>query len=149
MERTLILIKPDAVQRGLMGEIIQRFERRGLRLIGMKFLRVPQELAAAHYAVHEGKPFYDGLIRFICSSPVVAMAWEGTDAVSAARKTMGTTKCAEAAPGTIRGDYGMEMGRNLVHGSDSIENGVLEVGLWFKEEELVDWGRNNDEWIFE
>ena len=149
MERSLVLVKPDGVQRGLMGEIITRLERRGLRLIGAKFLAVSEELARAHYAVHEGKPFFDGLIKYITSSPVMAMAWEGPGAVGAIRQTMGATKPAEAAPGTVRHDFGLEIGRNLTHASDSAENGEVEVGLWFKKDELVKWERAIDAWVFE
>jgi nucleoside-diphosphate kinase len=149
MERTLILVKPDGVQRGLMGEIIGRFERRGLKLIGMKFIQMSEELARRHYAVHEGRPFYEGLVAYITSGPVVAMAWEGNEAVLAARNTIGSTKPVEAAAGTIRGDLGMEVGRNLVHGSDSPENGLKEVDLFFSENELVQWDRVTDPWIRE
>lgn len=149
MERTLILAKPDAVQRGLIGEIIGRFERRGLKLIGMKFLQMSDELAGRHYAVHEGKPFYESLVTYITSGPVVAMAWEGKEAITAARNTIGATNPVQAAAGTIRGDLGMEIGRNLVHGSDSPENGVKEVNLFFSEEELVDWSRVSEPWIRE
>ncbi|NWG18511.1 MAG: nucleoside-diphosphate kinase [Chloroflexi bacterium] len=149
MERTLIIAKPDAVQRGLVGEIIRRFEARGLRIIGMKFMQVPRELAERHYAVHQGKPFFEPLVKYITSSPVMVMALEGTNAVAAARLTIGATKPNEAAAGTIRGDFALEIGRNLVHGSDSVENGQAEVGLWFAESELVSWPRHNDPWIFE
>lgn len=149
MERTLIIAKPDAVQRGLVGEIIRRFEARGLRIIGMKFMQVSRELAEQHYAVHRGKPFFEPLVKYITSSPVVVMALEGTNAVAAARLTIGATKPNEAAAGTIRGDFALEIGRNLVHGSDSVENGQAEVSLWFSEAELVSWPRNNDPWIFE
>lgn len=149
MEQTLILVKPDGVQRGLVGEVIARFERRGLKLVGMKFLQMSAELAGRHYAVHQGKPFYKGLVEYITSGPVVAMVWEGNDAVAAARATMGATKPVEAAPGTIRGDFGMEIGRNLVHGSDSPENGSKEVGLFFSEDELVSWNRATESWIVE
>ena len=149
MERTLILVKPDGVQRGLTGEIISRFERRGLKLVGMKFIQMSQELAEEHYAVHKERPFYNDLVAYITSGPVVAMVWEGQEAIAAARSTMGATKPVEAAPGTIRGDLGMEIGRNLVHGSDSPENGVKEVNLFFDESELVDWSRDADTWIRE
>lgn len=149
MEQTLILVKPDGVQRGLIGEIIGRFEARGLKLIGMKFIQMSQDLAARHYAVHEGKPFYDSLVSYIISGPVVAMAWEGKGAIAAARSTMGATNPVAAAPGTIRGDLGMEIGRNLVHGSDSPENGAKEVALFFTSGELVSWDRNSDSWIRE
>lgn len=149
MERTLILVKPDGVQRGLIGEIVGRFERRGLKLVGMKFLQMTEELAGQHYAVHKERPFYAGLVEYITSGPVVAMVWEGKDAIAAARSTMGATKPVTAAPGTIRGDFGMEIGRNLVHGSDSPENGKKEVSLFFRPEELVAWGRDADSWIKE
>jgi nucleoside-diphosphate kinase len=149
MERTLILIKPDGVQRGLMGEIIGRFERRGLKLAGMKFIQMSRELAERHYAVHKGRPFYADLVNYITSGPVVAMAWEGKDAIKAARNTIGATNPAEADAGTIRGDLGMEIGRNLVHGSDSPENGVKEVNLFFSEEELIAWDRVTEVWIRE
>ncbi len=148
MERTLIIAKPDAVQRGLMGEILSRFERRGLRLIGMKFMNVSRELAEAHYAVHREKPFFPGLVDYITSAPVLVMAFEGVDAILAARTTIGATRCSAAAAGTIRGDFGLEMGRNLVHGSDSPENGAAEVALWFTPQELVSWERDVDRWIF-
>jgi len=149
LERTLVLIKPDGVQRGLIGEIIARLERRGLRLVGAKFMRVSQQLAETHYAIHKGKPFYDGLIAYITSAPVMAMSWEGPNAIAAVRQTMGATKPTEAAPGSVRHDFGLEVGRNLTHASDSVENGQAEVSLWFTEQELVAWGRALDPWIFE
>lgn len=149
MERTLILVKPDGVQRGLIGEIISRFERRGLKLIGMKFMQMPRELAEQHYGIHKGRPFYDALVDYITSGPIVAMVWEGKDAIAAARATMGATNPVSANPGTIRGDFGMEIGRNLVHGSDSVENGLKEVNLFFKEGELASWDRVTDSWIRE
>lgn len=149
MERTLIIVKPDAVQRGLIGEIIARFERRGLRIIGMKFMQIDRALAARHYAIHQGKPFYEGLLDYITSAPVVVMALEGGDAIQIARNTIGATRPKEAAPGSIRGDFGLEVGRNLVHGSDSPENGEKEVALFFKPEELIAWQRDVDRWIFE
>jgi nucleoside-diphosphate kinase len=150
MERTFIIVKPDAVQRGLTGEIIGRFEARGLRIIGMKFVRISQALAEKHYETHKGKPFFAGLVNYITSSPVVVIALEGTNAVAAARKTIGATKPQEAEAGTIRGDLALEIGRNLVHGSDSVENGEIEVGNFFTEAELISaWSRNTDPWIFE
>ncbi len=149
MERTLIIIKPDGVQRGLTGEIIRRFEQRGLRIAGMKFMSVERALAQTHYAIHEGKPFYAGLVDYIVSGPVVVMALEGTNAVETARMTIGATNPAKANPGSIRGDLGLEIGRNLVHGSDSVENAEAEIKLWFKSEELVSWKRSTDSWIFE
>lgn len=149
MERTLVLIKPDGVQRGLIGEIISRLEKRGLRLIGAKFLSVSQELAETHYAIHRGKSFYDGLIDYITSSPVMAMVWDGPNAIAAVRQTMGATRPLEAAPGSVRHDFGLEVGRNLTHASDSVENGEAEVALWFQPAELVTWPRDTDRWIFE
>jgi len=149
MERTLVLVKPDGVQRGLIGEVIGRLERRGLRLVAAKFIQVSQELAETHYAIHKGKPFYDGLIKYITSAPVMAMAWEGPNAVAAIRQTMGATRPTEAAPGSIRHDFALEVGRNLTHASDSVENGEKEVALWFVAAELVDWKRDADLWIFE
>ena len=149
MEQTLIIVKPDAVQRGLTGEIIKRFEARGLKIIGMKLLQVNRELAEKHYAVHRERPFFAGLVEYIISAPVVVLALEGTDAIAAARVTIGATKPAEAAPGSIRGDYGLEIGRNLVHGSDSVENGVIEVANFFTEAELCGWPRDVDRWVFE
>jgi nucleoside-diphosphate kinase len=148
-ERTLIIVKPDAVQRGLTGEIIKRFEQRGLRIVGMKFMQVSQSLAEKHYAIHRERPFFNSLVSYIISAPVVVMALEGTDAVKAARNTIGATKPSESAAGTIRGDFALEIGRNLVHGSDSVENGTIEVANFFSGAELVSWGRNTDTWIFE
>ncbi len=149
MERTLIIVKPDAVQRGLTGEIIQRFEARGLRIVGMKFMQVSRELAEKHYEIHQGKPFFEGLVNYIVSSPVVVMALEGKNAVAAARKTIGATRPNEAEAGTIRGDLALEVGRNLVHGSDSVENGQIEVGNFFSPSELIAWSRATDPWIIE
>lgn len=149
MEQTLVLVKPDGVQRGLIGEVISRMERRGLRLAAAKFMAVSLELAETHYSIHKGKPFYEGLIRYITSSPVMAMVWEGPNAVAAVRQTMGATRPIEAAPGSLRHDYALEVGRNLTHASDSVENGDDEVALWFKPGEIVSWERANDRWIFE
>lgn len=149
MERTLVLVKPDGVQRGLVGEIITRLERRGLRIVGTKFLSVSQELAETHYAIHKGKPFYQGLIAYITSSPVMAMVWEGPNAIGAVRQTMGATRPTEAAPGSVRHDFGLEVGRNLTHASDSFETAQAEVNLWFRSEELINWSRDIDRWIFE
>ena len=149
MERTLIIIKPDAVQRGLTGEILRRFEARGLRIVGMKFMQMSRQLAEIHYAIHKGKSFYDGLVNHITSGPVVVIALEGTNAVQAARSTIGATKPHEASAGTIRGDFALEVGRNLVHGSDSVENGQVEVANFFSHSELVNWSRATDPWIFE
>ncbi len=149
MERTLVLVKPDGVQRGLIGEVTSRLERRGLRLVAAKFMQVSRKLAETHYAVHKGKPFYDGLIAYITSAPVMAMVWEGPNAIVAVRQTMGATRPTEAAPGTLRHDFALEVGRNLTHASDSPENGEQEIALWFKPAELVDWKRDIDRWIFE
>ncbi|MGI6376109.1 MAG: nucleoside-diphosphate kinase [Anaerolineae bacterium] len=149
MERTLIIVKPDAVQRGLIGEIVARFERRGLKIVGLKMLQIDEPLARRHYAVHEGKPFFDGLIRYITSAPVVVMVLEGRQAIAVARSTMGSTRPAEAAPGTIRADYGVEVGRNLVHGSDGPETAAYEIDLYFAPEELVAWDRSTDPWILD
>ncbi|NOZ70535.1 MAG: nucleoside-diphosphate kinase [Chloroflexi bacterium] len=148
MERTFVMLKPDAVQRGLIGEIVSRFEKRGLKIIAMKLLQVSQSLAEEHYAVHQGRPFYEGLIQYITSGPVVAMVLEGPNAIQAARNTMGATNPVAAAPGTIRADLGMEIGRNLVHGSDGPETAAFEIGLWFGEE-LASWTRDLDRWILE
>ena len=149
MEKTLVLIKPDGVQRGLIGEITHRLENRGLRLIAAKFMMVPEDLAKEHYAVHEGKPFYEGLIDYITSGPVMAMIWEGPQAIAAVRQTMGSTRPTEAAPGSIRHDFGLEVGRNLTHASDGPETSASEVSLWFEAKELVQWDRELDRWIFE
>ena len=149
MERTLVLLKPDAVQRALMGEIIGRLERRGLRLAGAKFQRVTEQLARRHYAVHEGKAFYEPLVQYITASPVMAMVWEGPQAVAIVRQSMGATNPALAAPGSVRHDFGLEIGRNLTHASDSIETAEQEVALWFRPDELVEWKREWDRWVFE
>lgn len=149
MEKTLVLVKPDGVQRGLIGEVISRLERRGLKLSAAKFMSVSKDLAEKHYAIHKGKPFYDGLIAYITSSPVMAMVWEGPNAVSAVRQTMGATRPTEAAPGTLRHDFALMVGRNLTHASDSPENGELEVNLWFSPNELVIWQRTLDAWLLE
>ena len=149
MEQTLVFVKPDGVQRGLIGQIITRLEQRGLRLVAAKFIAVSQELAEEHYAIHKGKPFYDGLIKYITSAPVMAMVWKGPNGVAAVRQTMGATRPTEAAPGSVRHDFGLEVGRNLTHASDSVGNAKKEIELWFKPEELVSWSRAIDEWVFE
>jgi nucleoside-diphosphate kinase len=149
MERTLIIVKPDGVQRGLLGPILARFEARGLKFVGLKLMRVSPELARRHYAEHEGKPFYPGLIAYITSGPVVAGGVEGTNAVQVVRSTLGVTNPAAAAPGTIRGDFALDIGRNLVHASDAPETAVRELALWFPPHELVDYGRDVDRWVFE
>jgi len=149
VERSLVLVKPDGVHRALIGEVISRLERRGLRLVAAKFMQVSKELAETHYGIHKGKPFYEGLIEYITSAPVMAMVWEGPNAIAAIRQTMGATRPTEAAPGSLRHDFALEVGRNLTHASDTVENGEMEVSLWFKAEELVDWKREVDRWVFE
>ncbi len=149
MERTLVIVKPDGVQRGLIGPIIARLEQRGLRIVGLKMIQIDQALARKHYAIHEGKPFFDGLIRYITSAPVVVMVVEGTKAIEIVRATMGATNPAAAAPGTIRADYALEIGRNLVHGSDGPETAKTEISLFFKPEALLEYSRDTDKWIFE
>jgi nucleoside-diphosphate kinase len=149
MERTLIIVKPDAIQRGLVGEVIARFERRGLKIVGLKLMQIDEDLARRHYGIHEGKPFFEGLIRYITSAPVVVMVLEGPRAIEAARATMGATNPVQAGPGTIRADFGLEIGRNLVHGSDGPETAAKEVALFFGEGELVEWARETDRWILE
>ena len=149
MDRTLVLIKPDAMQRGLAGEILRRLEARGLRIVGLKLLQVDRALAERHYAEHAGKPFYEGLIAYITTCPIVIAVFEGTDAVEAVRTTMGKTNPRDAAPGTIRGDLGLEVGRNLIHGSDSPESARREIALFFDDGGLVEWERSTDDWVFE
>lgn len=149
MERTLVLLKPDAVQRGLIGEITTRLEQRGLKLVGAKLVQVDSSLAENHYAVHKGKPFYEGLITYIAASPVVAMVWEGPGAIEVVRVTMGATDPKEAVPGSVRHDFGLEIGRNLTHASDGPQTAQDEIQLWFSEDELVSWPRDIDRWIYE
>ncbi len=149
MQRTLVLIKPDGVQRSLVGDIISRLERRGLKIVAMKMLQMSRELAYRHYAVHEGKPFFPSLVNFITSSPIVAIVFQGKDAVGVVRAAMGETDSAKAAPGTIRGDLALDVGHNLVHGSDSEETAEKEIGLFFSAEEMVDYPRDLDRWITE
>lgn len=149
MELTLVLAKPDAVQRGLIGEIISRLERRGLQLVAAKFVAIDRSLAEEHYAVHQGKDFYAGLIDYITSAPVMAMVWQGPDAIAAVRQTMGSTRPTEAAPGSVRHDFGLQVGRNLTHASDAAETALQEVSLWFDQSELIDWERDLDRWLFE
>lgn len=150
VERTLVLLKPDAVQRGLVGEIVARFERKGLKLVGMKLRRFDEELLRRHYAVHQGKPFFDGLVRFMGSGPVVAIALEGRNAIAVTRSLMGKTNCAEAAPGTIRGDFGMSVSFNLVHGSDGPETARKELALFFPgADEVVSWTPNEESWVYD
>lgn len=147
MERSLVLIKPDGVQRGLCGEIIKRLESRGLQLISCKFIHVTNDLAREHYKTHVGKPFYEGLIKYITSSPVLAMVWEGPSAIAAIRQTMGATNPIEAAPGTIRHDLAILTSRNLTHASDSVETAKIEISLWFGENELYPWTRDHENWF--
>ncbi|AFY81635.1 nucleoside-diphosphate kinase [Oscillatoria acuminata] len=149
MERTFIAIKPDGVQRKLIGEIIRRFEAKGFTLVGLKMMSVPRELAEKHYEVHQEKPFFPGLVKFITSGPLVAMVWEGDGVVSSARKIIGATNPLTAEPGTIRGDFGVSVGRNLIHGSDAIETAAKEISLWFTPEELVSWDSAMAGWLYE
>jgi nucleoside-diphosphate kinase len=144
-----VAVKPDGVERILVGEVVGRFEKRGLKLVGMKFMKVTKEMAEQHYGEHKGKPFYEGLVSYITSGPIVAMALEGKSAVALARQVIGATKPLEAAPGTIRGDLAVEIGRNIVHGSDSPENGQREISIFFKPEEIVEWTGSLNKWIWE
>ena len=149
MSRTLVLLKPDSVQRALAGEIIARLERRGLKIAGMKLMQVSNELAHQHYGEHEGKPFFADLVQFITSGPIVAMVLEGESAVQLVRATMGSTNPADSPPGSIRGDYGMTIGMNLVHGSDSDESAEREIGLFFSPDEVLTYERGIDSWVIE
>lgn len=149
MQKTFIILKPDAVQRQLVGQILTRFEQHGLKLVAMKFLQVSQSLAQEHYAVHKERPFFNALIEYITASPVVALVLEGPNAIQMARNVVGATNPLEATPGTIRGDFGMEIGRNLVHASDGPDTAKAEIALWFGEENLVDYTRALKPWILE
>jgi nucleoside-diphosphate kinase len=149
MEKTLIILKPDAVQRGLVGQIITRFEQKGLQIVGMKMMRIPQALAEQHYASHKGKPFYSPLLKFMTSSPVLVMALAGKDAITIARKMMGATFGSKAEPGTIRGDFGVSNSFNLIHGSDSSESAARELGLFFGPQELLDWSPATQGWVYD
>jgi nucleoside-diphosphate kinase len=149
LERTFLAIKPDGVQRALVGEIIRRFETKGFTLVALKFMSVSKELAEAHYGVHRSRPFFAGLVEFITSGPVVAMVWEGEGVIAAARKMIGATNPLTAEPGTIRGDFGVNIGRNIIHGSDAPETAKTEVALWFKPEELVAWQPQIKPWLHE
>ena len=149
MQTTLIILKPDAVQRGLAGQVLARFERKGLSIAGAKLMLVPRELAEKHYAEHKGKPFYDGLIKIVTSSPVMVLAIRGLEAVAVCRTLIGATNGRKADPGTIRGDFGMSGGYNLVHGSDSPESAERELALWFKKDELTDTPRTADKWVYD
>lgn len=149
MERTLVIIKPDGVQRGLVGEITGRFEKRGLRIVGMKMLQVGRPMAERHYAVHQGKFFYEGLVQYISSGPVVALVIEGHEAIKVVRAMVGATRPYEAAPGTIRGDLAMMGLRNLIHASDAPETAASEIALWFSPEEMYAYTRDVDRWVYE
>jgi nucleoside-diphosphate kinase len=149
MERTLIILKPDAVQRGLCGQILCRFEQKGLTIVAMKFSRLPAQLVETHYEPHRGKPFYAGLVQFMTSSPVVVLALEGKDAIAISRKMMGATFGSKAEPGTIRGDFGVSNSYNLIHGSDSAESAQRELNLFFKPEELVAWQPASRAWVYD
>ncbi|AHB87529.1 nucleoside diphosphate kinase Ndk [Thermosynechococcus sp. NK55a] len=149
MERTFLAIKPDGVQRGLVGTIIQRFEQKGYTLVGLKLMRVSRELAEQHYGEHKDKPFFPGLVNFITSGPVVAMVWEGRGVIASARKLIGATNPLNAEPGTLRGDFAVDVGRNVIHGSDSPENAEREINLWFQTQELVPWEPALTSWVYE
>jgi len=149
LERTFVAIKPDGVQRGLIAEIIGRFETKGFKLVGLKQLTPSQELAEKHYGVHKDRPFFSGLVDFITSGPVVAMVWEGEGVIASARKLIGATKPLDAEPGTIRGDLAVNIGRNVIHGSDGVDTASFEINLWFQDEELVEWIPSDQEWRVE
>jgi len=150
-ERTFVMVKPDGVQRGLIGEVVSRLEDRGLKLVGAKFMQIDRDLAEEHYGEHEDKPFFDDLVEFITAAPVFAMVWEGADATRQVRRMMGTTDPAEAQPGTIRGDLGLDLGQNVIHGSDHEDEGAneREIALFFDEDELVDWDLGTATWVYE
>lgn len=149
MERTLIIVKPEGVQRGLIGNVLARFEQRGLTIVGLKLIQITPELAENHYGVHKGKPFYAGLVKHITSGPVVVGVLEGPRAISVVRTTMGATNASEALPGTIRGDYALEIGFNIIHGSDGPETAKQEINLFFKPEELLDYTLPTSKWVYE
>jgi nucleoside-diphosphate kinase len=149
MERTFVMIKPDGVQRGFIGEVISRLERKGLKIVAMKMIEISKELAMQHYAEHREKPFFDGLISYITSGPVVAMVVEGKNAVKVVRNLVGSTNPVEANPGTIRGDYGMDVGRNIVHASDSLNSAEREINLFFKPEEILEYTKAEEIWVYE
>ncbi|APH04598.1 nucleoside-diphosphate kinase [Bacillus weihaiensis] len=148
MEKTFLMVKPDGVQRQLIGEIISRFESKGLQLVGAKLMTIPTELAETHYGEHEGKPFYDSLVKFITSGPVFAMVWQGENVVELSRKMMGKTNPKDADPGTIRGDYCMVVDKNIIHGSDSPESAEREISLFFNQNELVEYSKLINEWTY-
>lgn len=149
MERTFVAVKPDGVQRQLVGEILRRFESKGFKLVGLKLIHPSRELAENHYGVHRERPFFASLVEFITSGPVVAMVWEGDGVIASARKIIGATNPLNSEPGTIRGDFGVNIGRNIIHGSDAPETAQNEIALWFKEDELVDWDRTVQPWLYE
>ncbi|WP_026570124.1 MULTISPECIES: nucleoside-diphosphate kinase [Sediminibacillus] len=148
MEKTFVMVKPDGVQRNLIGAIVERFEKKGYQLKAAKLMQISEELAGEHYGEHKGKPFYDELVSFITSSPVFAMVWEGDEVISAARQMMGKTNPQEALPGTIRGDYGVTVGKNIIHGSDSPESAEREINLFFEERELLQYEKINKSWLY-
>ena len=150
-ERTFVMVKPDGVQRGLIGEIVGRLEDKGLKMVGAKFMQIDEDLAHEHYGEHEGKPFFEGLVEFITFGPVFAMVWEGDDVTRQVRQLMGATDAREAAPGTIRGDLGNDLGHNVIHGSDHEDEGAneREIALFFDEDELVDWEKDDAGWVYE
>ncbi|MBY0096547.1 nucleoside-diphosphate kinase [Mesobacillus maritimus] len=148
MEKTFLMVKPDGVQRNVIGEIVSRFERKGFQLVGAKLMSIPTELAEQHYGEHKERPFFGELVDFITSGPVFAMVWQGENVISTARQMMGSTNPKDAAAGTIRGDFGLIVGKNIIHGSDSPESAVREIGLFFKNEELVEYNKNINEWIY-
>ncbi|MDQ0337656.1 nucleoside-diphosphate kinase [Caldalkalibacillus uzonensis] len=147
VEKTFLMVKPDGVQRGLIGEIVQRFERKGFQLVGAKLMHVSRELAEQHYGEHKEKPFFGELVEFITSGPVFAMVWQGENVIQIARDMMGKTNPADAAPGTIRGDYGVQVSMNVIHGSDSAESAEREINLFFKPEELLEYTRDINKWV--
>ncbi|EKX49482.1 hypothetical protein GUITHDRAFT_93413, partial [Guillardia theta CCMP2712] len=148
-ERTFIMIKPDGVQRGLVAKIIERFEQKGFKLVGLKFMQASEDLLKEHYADLSSKPFFAGLVEYMKSGPVVPMVWEGDGVVKAGRTLLGATKPSESAPGSIRGDFCIDVGRNICHGSDAVESANKEIALWFKPEELVDWKSHSESWVYE
>lgn len=148
-ERTFVLLKPDAVHRGLVGAVVHRFERRGLKMVGLKMMRVSRSLAESYYAEHKGKSFFEGLMKYISSGPIVAMVLEGDNAIAIVRRMMGKTNSAEAEPGTIRGDFALTIGRNIIHGSDSVESAKREIGFFFKADELHEYVRIDEAWLRE
>jgi nucleoside-diphosphate kinase len=148
MEKTFLMVKPDGVQRGLIGEIVSRLEKKGFQLVGAKLMQVSKELAEQHYAEHKERPFFGELVDFITSGPVFAMVWQGENVIATARQMMGSTNPKDAQPGTIRGDFGLTVGKNVIHGSDSPESAEREIGLFFKEEELVSYNKLMNQWIY-